>query len=345
MPFASTCPERRRLGLRAPLILWLVALGVSAAVLPAQGPAPAVGAGPSPPQAVFRTGTDLVVLQVSVVDPERRFVSDLAVADFGVYDEGERQQIATFLSVDAPLDLMVLLDTSSSMAPNLRLVQRAAMNLIGSLKGQDRAAIVFFSDKVQVKEPLTSDARRLQSAIRSASARGTTALYEALYVAQHELAGARQAGGELRRQAIVVLTDGDDTRSSLSFADVLEQARRSPVTIFTITPSAGPDVVRALEYEQGIRFGMRELAETTGGRAFAPAAFTDVEPIYGEIAAELSQQYWLGYIPSTDGKAGYRRVSVRVETRPGLRARTRSGYYATASRPSAVQPAGYGTAQ
>jgi Ca-activated chloride channel family protein len=273
-----------------------------------------------------------VVLQVSVVDSQRRFVSDLGATDFGIYEEGERQEVATFVSITAPLDLMVLLDTSSSMGLHLRLVQRAAINLIRGLKPQDRAAVVLFNDNAQLKEPLTSDIGRLESAIRGASARGTTALYEALYVAQHELARARPPDGDVRRQAVVVLTDGDDTRSRLSYADVLEQARRSPVTIFTVTPSATRDPLRRVADDQVIRFAMRELAETTGGRAFASAAFADVEPIYAEIAAELTQQYWLGYVPSSQRKAGFRRVSVRVETQPGLRARTRSGYYASTPR-------------
>jgi Ca-activated chloride channel family protein len=344
MPFASTCPDGQRSRRRARFASGLVALGAWAAVVQAQEPVPNAVLG-SGPQATFRAETDLVVLQVSVVDPERRFVSDLVAADFGVYEEGERQQVATFVSITAPLDLMVLLDTSSSMGPNLRLVQRAAMTLIRALKRQDRAAVVLFNDNVQLKEGLTSDTRRLESAIRNSSARGTTALYEALYLAQHELARARPAGDELRRQAVVVLTDGDDTRSRLSYADVLEQARRSPVTIFTITPSLGVETARQIEYGRGIRFGMRELAETTGGRAFAPAGFADVEPIYAEIAAELSQQYWLGYVPTSAGEAGFRRVSVRVETRAGLRARTRSGYYVSTSRRAAVPSIDSGTAR
>jgi Ca-activated chloride channel family protein len=318
-------------------VLALVALAVAAVPRTQVPPPPA----PPPAPALFRGGTDLVVLQVSVVDPQHRFVADLGIEDFAVYEEGKRQTVSTFLSSAAPLDLMLLLDTSSSMAPNLRLVQGAALSLIHALKRHDRAAVVLFSDKVQIKEPLTSDIGRLESAVRSSSARGTTALYEALYIAQHELGNATQPGGEPRRQAIVVLTDGEDTRSALSFADILEEARRKPVTIFTITPSSAAAPPSGLEYDHAIRFRMRELAEASGGRAFAPAAFADVEPIYGEIAAELSQQYWLGYVPATDGEPGFRRVSVRVETRTGLRARTRSGYYASAP-PRAASASGSG---
>jgi Ca-activated chloride channel family protein len=341
MPFVSTCPKPRQRGYSTARLLPTV-LAIAVAALGAQVPAQDTVRGQSPP-VVFRTETDLVVLQVSVVDPQHRFVADLGAADFGVYEEGERQEVATFVSTTAPLDLMLLLDTSSSMQPNLRLAQRAAINLIHALKPQDRAAVVFFNDRVIVKEPLTSDIHRLESAIRDSSARGTTALYEALYTAQHELTRARPDGIELRRQAVVVLTDGDDTRSAISFADVLDQAQRSAVTVFTITPSAAVDEPNRLEYDQKIRFGMRQLAEITGGRAFAPAGFASVATIYDEIAAELSQQYWLGYVPSARQAAGFRRVSVRVETRPGLRARTRTGYYSTIRR--AVAPAGPGMAR
>jgi VWFA-related protein len=156
-------------------------------------------------------------------------------------------------------------------------------------------------------------------------------LYEAVYIAQHEL-GRVEQGDEPRRQAVVVLSDGEDTRSWISFDDVLGQAQRSAVTVFTIMPSPPvPDWARRAGRGQQVRFDMRRLAEVTGGRAFAPANIADLEPIYWEIGAELGQQYLLGYVPSAP-REGFRRVSVRVETRPGLRARTRSGYYAGTSR-------------
>ena len=279
---------------------------------------------------MFRAATDLVVLQVSVIDSEHRFVSDLGVGDFAVYEEGQRQNVATFVSTTAPLDVAILLDTSASMGANLKIAQRAAIQLVDSLKADDRGTIIVFNDTVQVKQALTRDTDSLESAIRGVTARGTTALYDAIYIAQHELARARQ-GTDPRRQAIVVLSDGDDTRSRLSFDDVLDEARRSAITVFTITTALYPGTT-PVGVDQQIRFDMRQLAEVTGGRTFAAVGIADLERVYDEIAVELGQQYWLGYVRPNSAQDGFRRVSVVVETRQGLRARTRSGYQVNTPR-------------
>jgi Ca-activated chloride channel family protein len=315
----STCRDRR--GDRRSLLHagWLLA--AAGAVLTAA---------PQSPPPVFRAATDLVVLQVSVVDSEHRFVSDLGVGDFAVYEEGERQNVATFVSTTAPLDVVILLDTSASMGATLKIAQRAAMQLVDSLKDEDRGALIVFNDNVQVKQALTRDTRSLESAIRGVTARGTTALYDAIYIAQHELARARQST-DPRRQAIVVLSDGDDTRSRLSFDDVLDEAKRSAVTVFTITTALVPGVT-PVGVDQQIRFDMRQLAEVTGGRTFAAVGIADLERVYDEIAVELGQQYWLGYVRPNAEQDGFRRVSVAVETREGLRARTRSGYQVSTPR-------------
>jgi VWFA-related protein len=151
-----------------------------------------------------------------------------------------------------------------------------------------------------------------------------------LYVAVRELARGRHASGALRRQAIVVLSDGDDNRSRVvGFEDVLDAARRSAVTIFSVMPApAGAPPPSMLGPPPTTLFEMRQLAEETGGRAFSPSAAAELARVYEDIAGELAQQYWLAYAPPPPAREGFRRVAVRVETRPGLRARTRAGYYA-----------------
>jgi Ca-activated chloride channel homolog len=284
----------------------------------------------------FRSGTELVVLQVSVVDTQRRFVSDLRQEDFAVFEEGVAQPVALFASAAAPLDLMLLLDTSSSMQERMAAAQAAAINVVRTLKAEDRASVVLFSDGVRVARQLTGDTDALEAAIRGASPAGGTALHEALYVALRELARTRRGEGEpLRRQALVVLSDGDDTSSRLEFADVLSEARRSAVTIFTIVPSApiGEELLNMpLRRRPLAPYDMRQLADETGGRAFAPAHIEELAGVYREIAEELGRQYWLAFerISAIDG---FRRVSVRMVTQPTLRARTRAGYYTSASRP------------
>jgi VWFA-related protein len=279
---------------------------------------------------------------VAVVDQQHRFVGDLQLDDFGVYEEGRRQSVTVFVSTAAPVDVMVLLDTSASMIGRMALVQDAAIRLVRTLRSGDRAAVVLFSDSVHVAQPLTSDLRALETAVHDARPRGSTALFDALYITQRELTRTRQVNSEPRRQAVVVLTDGDDTASHVSFDDVHEESRSSAVTIFTIVPAPVQEPAFPALRDQRVVFNMRQLAEETGGRAFAPAGPADLQAVFEDIAGELSQQYWLAYTRPPDAPAGFRRVSVRVETRPGLRARTRSGFYA--SRPLAAAPASRRTA-
>jgi Ca-activated chloride channel family protein len=330
MPSVSISRERRLS--RAAAVVLMTPLAAAAALAQTHTPE------------TFRSATELVVLQVAVTDTQRRLVSDLQQEDFGVFEEGVQQRVALFASAEAPLDLMLLLDASASMHERMPATRQAAIGFVRTLKPADRASVLLFSDTVRVAQTLTGDRKALETAIEQATTSGGTALHEALYIALRDLARARRgADGSLRRQALVVLTDGDDTRSSLTFGDVLDEARRSAVTIFTIVPSA-PAWEQLLDPAPRRRpaapYDMRQLAEETGGRAFAPAQIQELAGVYADIAEELSRQYWLGYVPSTP-RSGFRRVSVRVLSQPTLRARTRNGYYGS-MRPGAAAavPAG-----
>ena len=172
-------------------------------------------------------------------------------------------------------------------------------------------------------------ARPLSRAIRRTSADGSTALYNALYVALREATKPPrdQRIAEPRRQAIVLLSDGDDTASLIGFDEVLDLAARSDTTIFAI----GLGIRNALPASlttPNAEFVLKRFAERTGGRTFFAAAAKDLSTIYTEIIAELSSQYSVAYEsnnPLRDGQ--FRRVVVRVE-RTGVIARTRPGYYA-----------------
>jgi Ca-activated chloride channel family protein len=315
-PFASTC---RSTPVRTALVI--VSVTTAASLVAAQG-------------GTFRSGTELVPLQVTVLDAQRRYVADLHADDFTVFEEGVRQPVTLFATATAPLDLMLLLDTSGSMVDRMPVARDAAINFVRTLRPQDRAAVIAFNNNVRIAQPLTSDVRALEEAIRGTVPIGGTAYYEAVYIALRELATARRGQDRLRRQALVVLSDADDTGSRVGFEDVLAEARRNTVTVFTIFPpnhlSAWFD---ASEGQRPAPFELRALADETGGRAFAPVRIDDLSRTYGDIADELSQQYWLAYTPApTNG--GFRRVTVQVATKPGLRARTRSGYYPVTRRPA-----------
>ena len=175
-----------------------------------------------------------------------------------------------------------------------------------------------------------SSASELEQAIRKTSAGGSTSLYNALYIALKDLKKVVAKNvDEIRRQAIVVLSDGEDTSSLISFDEVLDLAKRSETAIFTIA-------LRGVETQsKGFReaeFVMRQLAQETGGRAFFPVKIDDLNGVYAEIADELASQYTLGYSSRNNKRDGaFRRIVVQVN-RPNVTPRTKRGYYAPSSR-------------
>jgi VWFA-related protein len=305
------------------------------AVAPASDAQDVRGSAATASAPVFRSQAELVVLQAVVADSQHRYVPDLGREDFVVYEEGARQDVALFASTEAPLDLVLLIDTSASMQRGLPIVQEAAVNFLRTLRDGDRAAVVLFNHAIRMSSGLTSDRSALVELIRSASAAGATAVHRALYIALRELDRARRTDGPQRRQALVLLSDGADNVSEMGLDTVLEEVRRSPVTIFAILPvPPGADVGSGLPGSGPALFDLRHLAEETGGRTFLPVRIEDLAGVYEDIAGELTRQYWLAYVPPPASTDEFRRVSVRIETRPGLLVRTRNGYYARSARPA-----------
>jgi Ca-activated chloride channel family protein len=289
------------------------------------------------PPPVFRSGAELVALSVAVLDRDQRFVRGLSVADFAVYEDGVRQDVSFFAASDVPLDLILLIDTSASMTDKMKTVQGAALGFLGTLRGQDRGAVVAFSDGVQVLQELTGDLGSLERAVQSTQSRGATALNNAIYVALKEFGRSARQSGQVRRQAIAVLSDGEDTCSLISFDDVLAEAKKSGVGIYTISLRTQ----QASSRRQGIfstaLYSMKTLAQETGAQAFFPNEIADLSAVYAKIAEELDHQYALGYSPKNGRADGrFRRVVVQVVARPELRLRARTGYFAQRASASAA---------
>ena len=182
---------------------------------------------------MFRSGASLVALNVTVTDG-KRLVPDLRPDDFAVYEDGVLQRVQFFEARQVPIDLILLLDTSSSMSDKMAVVHEAAIGFLKTLRDTDRGAVVTFGDNVSILQALTSDRTALEQAVRRAAPRGSTALNNALYVAMKEFAASSQQDGVVRRQAIAVLSDGEDTSSIIPFEDVLAMARKSGINIYTI---------------------------------------------------------------------------------------------------------------
>jgi VWFA-related protein len=294
------------------------------------------------PATVFRTGVDLVALNVVVTDGEQKFVTGLAIDDFAVYEDGVQQELSFFAAKDVPLDLALLLDTSASMGDKMQTMQEAAVGFAATLRPGDRVTIVDIKDSVKVLHALDDDVEGAHVAIRRTTARGGTALYNGLYMALKDMVKQRRQNGEVRRQAIAVLSDGDDTASLVAFDDVMDVAKQSGIAIYTITLKsswARNGANSGSRYFSQSEFAMKALAQETGARSFFPASIAELAGVYGTIAEELATQYALGYTsknPKRDG--AFRRVVVRVQDNPGARTRTRSGYQsARVERSAAIQ--------
>jgi Ca-activated chloride channel family protein len=295
------------------------------------------GEQPANPYPVFRSGADLVALNVAVLDGEQRFVKGLTAGDFAIYEDGVRQDVTFFAASEVPLDLIMLLDVSASMSDKMVTLHQAAAGLLATLRPGDRGAVVAFADGVQVLQTPTGDVGSLVNAVSSTRARGATALHNALYIALKEFGRAAKQAGEVRRQAIAVFSDGDDTASLISFDEVLEQAKRAGVSVYTILlRSSSPALEQRGRFSQAL-YSMRTLARETGAQAFFPEAIAELSGIYARIATELDNQYAIGYTPKNSLPDGsFRRVVVQVIDRPNLRPRARTGYFADRVAASAM---------
>lgn len=289
----------------------------------------------------FQTGIDVVSLAVTVTDPRSQLIGNLQREDFDVSEDGIKQDLAYFETGDVPLDLALLIDTSASMEGKLGFVRKAATGFTNTLRPGDRASVIGFNNRVNVLQPFTEDIGSIRRAIEKINANGGTALYNALYITLKEYARDLRKDDIVRRRAIVLLTDGEDTASLLSFDELLREARREAITVYTIGMRG--EILTAQSKEKHFfgqtDFSLRALAQETGALAFFPMREGELSVAYQAISKELAEQYAIGYVsknPIRDGQ--YRKVVVQIANKPELRPRTRSGYLADTLRMASVAP-------
>jgi VWFA-related protein len=234
-------------------------------------PAPNAAGGQQP---AFRTGVDIVSLNVTVTDPTAHYVTDLDEGNFSVFEDGVKQDVTFFTRRQQPIALSLLLDSSASMEDKLPTLQAAASNFIHRLKSNDIGQVVDFDNRVEVRQAFTSNQTELAAAIQQTTAGGSTSLYNAIYIALKELRKVKAVSEEdVRRQALVLFSDGEDTSSLVSFDEVLDLAKRSETAVYTIA-LRGMDTQSKGFHEA--EFVMRQLAQETGGRSFFPARLEDL---------------------------------------------------------------------
>jgi Ca-activated chloride channel homolog len=305
--------------------LLLILLSVLGAYGHAQQPPQPVA---TPRPLTFGTGIEVINLAVSVTDVQNRYVTDLKKPDFAVFEDGVKQDLSLFLQENLPISLSLLIDGSASMADKIPFVQGAAGKFVKTLRPQDNAQIVQFNDRITTLQEFTADRDLLDGAVKRTAAGGPTALHNALYVALKELQKLKKAG-ELRRLAIILLSDGEDTSSLITDEQVMDLAKKTEIAIYCVSIRENrPQDRERLSFSQAVHL-LTVLSRDTGGQVHFPNSPSELESVYDRIAEELRTQYSIGYVstnPRRDGK--WRRIVVRTPERSNVMIRHKLGYYA-----------------
>jgi len=271
--------------------------------------------------------TTLVVIPVTVTDPQNRFVVGLDKPDFTLLEDGVDQKISHFSGEDAPLSIGILVDTSGSMDFKMETSRRAVAEFLKTMNAQDEAFLVQFSDRAEVAQPFTSDMREIEHSMGSLHAGGLTALLDAVDLGVMEMKKAKNP-----RKALLVVSDGGDNHSRYTAADIKGVVKEADTQIYAMGVFEPVILPRMAAAEVSGPRLLAEIADQTGGRAFGASEFSQLPAIAEKIAIELRNQYVLAYAPSNGERDGkYRKVEVRVRQPkglPALKARWRLGYYA-----------------
>jgi Ca-activated chloride channel homolog len=284
-------------------------------------------------QAKIAVTANLVLLPVKVTGARGTFVSGLKLQDFHVYEDGKLQDLTVFEDVDTPVTVGLVVDHSRSMGSKLPGVVIAVSSFAHSSNPQDEMFVVDFNDDVSIElmkgKAFSNDAKDLEEALTVVSARGRTALYDAVSEGLNHL-----RYGHWGKKALIVISDGGDNASHLKYSQVQTRARQSQALIYSIA------LLGALGEEENPSVLIR-LCKDTGGVAYFPKPGERVADISKEIARDLREQYTLGYIPRMMNAAdSFRKIEVKV-TAPGygkLHVRTRLGYSPAPEKQPTVLP-------
>jgi Ca-activated chloride channel family protein len=280
---------------------------------------------------VVKLGTDLVLLNISVVDTNNNPVMDLKQSDFEVLEDKVPQKIDFFTRDEVPVSLVLTIDTSGSMRPKLDTVIKAATNLVKDSKPNDELAVIEFKDQPELLEEFTSNTTDVIDTLQGLIASRQTAMLDALYLA----ADYASKEGKNRRKAVVMVSDGLDADSYYKFEEVVDHLRETDVQVylvgFTNDLEKGGGWVFSKSPKEKAEKLLNRIASETGGRAFYPKELADVHTIAQQISTDLRTQYLVGYYPTNSKKDGtFRAVKVNVSAGNNRRlvARTRNGYNA-----------------
>ena len=274
-----------------------------------------------PQTPIFRSGTEIVDLYVTVTDRNGRLEPGLLREDFEILDDGVVQEIVLFENEVRPITVVVMLDTSASMTPSLDLLMAGAEQFIIRMLPDDRGKVGAFNDKIQIlpEAEFIGDRDALIRALDRLQFGNPTRLYDAIGASVDALQGIEG------RKVALIFTDGEDTQHEIGWRDALDKALTEEVMLYTIGLE--------MNYHNGVRMvrsrpdgRLKTFAEETGGGYFELKDTDELGPTFTRVAQELHSQYVVGFAPSVrDGKV--HELEVRVRER-GMTARARKTYTA-----------------
>lgn len=283
----------------------------------------------------IKLATDLVLLDVSVIDQANNPVFDLSRDDFTVFEDRIQQTIENVSRAEVPISLGLVIDTSGSMRSKLQVVSDAALDLVRQMRTDDEAFVTQFKAEPELLREFTSDRQEIEEAIGEMFTSGGTALLDAI-IASADYA---HEAGKHRRKALVIITDGLEKNSSVKEKAVLDAMREDEVQIYLVGFIEDEDESRSFfgkSPAEKARTLLTRLAEESGGRAFFPKEVSEMSAIATQIARDLRTQYLISYYPTNERRDGtYRNVRVNIAPK-GTRkliARTRQGYFARSETP------------
>jgi len=301
------------------------------------------------PDDVISVNTSEVLLPVTVRNQDGQFINNLTRKDFRVFENGIEQPLSDLSLRQAPVDVVLLVDASSSVAENLDDFRRAAEGFAAHLSPDDRVSLIQFDDRVLLLQDWTRSLVQLRRALRRVAPGMFTRFNDAMLLAARDQVPRGNA-----RHAIIVLTDGIDSGRGATFEAALRAALQSQTTVYVVSNSEIERAKKeaelaallsgsssAVRFNQlkidDLRLGLEALAASernlaqlttaTGGRVYRPMSFNDLEKVYREVADELRHQYALYYSPLNKKRDGaFRRVRVET-TDPRQRVSARIGYF------------------
>jgi len=277
-------------------------------------------------QSVIRQRTAVVTVNVSVTDKQYRQIAGLGKDHFEIYEDKVRQQIEFFSDEDKPVSVGIIFDLSGSMKDKIARARQALKAFVDTSHSDDDFFLVGFNERATLLAGI-SDGKTVLRKLELAEPRGQTALYDAAYLGVEKVKEGRHD-----KRALLIISDGQDNASKYNYGELRKLLKEADVQVYCIgIGEQGPGAGSILD-RQG-QLILEEIAHTTGGMAFEPNSYDELQDSVTRIALALRHQYSIGYVPLNEQRDGkWRKIKVRVNAprgMPSLIVRAKEGYYAT----------------